>query len=79
MQPSFLFGVVYKKIPVLNLNAGHVASSPLFSFHLAMFETEKRLWISFLGLLSLSLFSCPSLLSMTFLESTVCQESLESV
>lgn len=78
MQPSFLFGVVYKKIPVLNLNAGHVASSPLFGFYLAMFETEKCLWVSFLSLLSLSLSSCPSLLSMAFLES-LCRESLESV
>lgn len=56
---------------MLNLNAGHVASSPLFGFHLAMFETEKCLRVSFLGLLSLSLSSCPYLLSMAFLESTV--------
>lgn len=56
---------------MLNLNAGRVASSPLFSFHLAMFEAEKCLRVSFLSLLSLSLSSCPSLLSMPFLESTV--------
>lgn len=39
MQPSFLFGVVYKKIPVLNLNAGYVAGSRV-GFHLATSETE---------------------------------------
>lgn len=71
MQPSFLFGVVYKKIPVLNLNAGHVASSPLLGFSLVMFETEKCLRVSFLDLFSLSFSSCPFLLSMAFLESTV--------
>lgn len=71
MRPSFLFGVVYKKIRVLNLNAGHVTSSPFFDFHLAMFATEKCVLVSFIGLLSLSSSSCPSLLSMAFLESRV--------
>lgn len=56
---------------MLNLNAGHATGSPLFGFHLAMFKAEKCLRVSFLSLLSLSLSSCPSLLSVPFLESTV--------
>lgn len=74
MQPSllFLFGFVYKKISVVNLNAVHITGGPLFGSRLAMFETEKCL----LGFLFRSPFfvSCLlsiSFLSMSFLESTI--------